>query len=310
MLLSMLVVAVLSADARTGSCSEVAALAEQELFAACSPSPNIGEETAIAVFAAREGLSRCPDEEGLWYAFLRGNELGDRSFEGEGFKRFPKGLDLLGKHFESLEAVADHATVRFPGSARIATVRARLHGSVRAAREALAVDASHPPAQVALGRALIAAGQLSEGTAALKKIPESTLRKTHGGMAALGRALLLTGNPNEAITAARVTVNTYGCGDDYERNGSGPFNARVKAEAQETIGLANLAIGKTLPSIWSLLTAWSLGRSSARDALMAHGKEPAVVQALTAVSREKSSWDGRRELASSLLKDLAPSRTP
>jgi len=91
-------------------------------------------------------LKTCPSSEGSWYALLRAREL-------------------LSCDPEQTLGLATRALGAAPSSVWIATVRARLLGTLEAAEAAVSLDPKHLPAQLALASAFVDAGEVSKARA-------------------------------------------------------------------------------------------------------------------------------------------------
>jgi len=109
-------------------------------------------EPARKVLAREQArLKQCSTSEGAWYAILRAREL-------------------LGCDPRRTLGLVDQARRLVPKSAPIATLRARLMGTALVAKEALALDPSYVPAQLALASALLDDGRVGEASAILRKL--------------------------------------------------------------------------------------------------------------------------------------------
>lgn len=171
--------------------------------------------------AAVEALKRCPGNERIAYVSLRAAELVPDDVGGDAeFLKFTQAV------------VAD-----FPRSVRIATIRARREGSVSAARNALAIDRSYAPAQVALAAALLAAGDKAGARAVIDGVKD--LEGTDDGYAVLARICWAERNAVTAIDAARRALRTHR-GPSIE---PGSADVRARAQAHEILGLAYLEQG-------------------------------------------------------------------
>jgi hypothetical protein len=107
-----------------------------------------GDPARRTLPAAVRELRKCPTSEGTWYEILRAREL-------------------LGCDPRRTLEFAERARQALPRSAAIATVRARLLGTLPAAKEAVALAPRYLPAELALVSALLDDGRIEEASAAL-----------------------------------------------------------------------------------------------------------------------------------------------
>jgi hypothetical protein len=115
-----------------------------------------GDPARRTLPAAVRELRKCPTSEGTWYEILRAREL-------------------LGCDPRRTLEFAERARQALPRSAAIATVRARLLGTLPAAKEAVALAPRYLPAELARVSALLDDGRIEEASAALNS---STLART------------------------------------------------------------------------------------------------------------------------------------
>lgn len=186
--------------------------------------------------AARAGLKTCPFSEPLLYRAARTAEV----------------LDAMGEGAQA-GAVARDALDHAPGSARIATVLARIEGTEQAARHAYDLDPHYTPAALALALVLARAGKVAEALA---------LANLGGGgaMADLARARvqLAAGRPRDAVVLARRALNPAQSGSEELAP-----SALIARDGNEVLGLALLADGKTREALGPLRAASSLGSTAA-----------------------------------------------
>lgn len=170
---------------------------------------------------ATEAEQRCPGSEPIAYFRLRAAELG-------------RGGAMVGQadaDRHALETLASQAFARFPQSVRIATVRARVLGTVDSAKQALAVDPNYLPAKIALAAAMVEAGQSKDAAILLERTPD--LGATSDGFAVLARARLRDGDLNGARKAAQMALT----GRDVEQLEPDARDPRAESSAHETLGL-------------------------------------------------------------------------
>ena len=239
---------------------------------------------ADAVAAAAEALRHDQGDEAAWYALLRGREmLGDHGPVSAGPEQ----------HRSLVEAV-EAVSRRLDWSARLAAVHARLDGSAASARSALQVNPGYPPAQVALGRALLREGLPQAARSLLEDVREP--ERVQGGAAALARARLETGDPGKALIAAARETNAPGlCGLEPAIH-----DPTLVSELDEIRGLARLALGATDAGVRSLLRAAAAGSAGARKALTGHAERDDIRRALGRLARDSGLAPEARELAAAL----------
>lgn len=199
---------------------------------------------------AVETLAECSDSEPLWYALIRAAELG----VGE----FP--LVIGARTFATPIDAAREAVSRVPGSARIATVLARLDSTTASARRAVALDAAWGPALAALAAALAAEGSNGEADAILATT--SVTKSVPGANTVRARILIALGKPEQAAALARRDLG------DVWPDAPEPFlMSVVRRDATETLGLALLAAHQPKQAAPHLKAAAALGSERARTVL-------------------------------------------
>jgi hypothetical protein len=211
------------------------------------------EGSVLEVFKdSSKAAQRCPDDELVAYARLRSAELGRGDFVG----------NLKPASREQLRRDANEAAARFPRSARILTVGARANRTVSAARQAVATDETYVPAKVALGAALVDAGDASSAVKLLESTPN--LSATSDGFTVLARARLAAHDPKGAIRAARSVFT----GRQMELIEPDVRNQWPVIEAHEIAGLAALQLGLYDDAARHLLAA-DFGSTNVHDLLAA-----------------------------------------
>lgn len=234
------------------------------------------------VASARAALEGVPGEEPVWYALLRGLEM-----LGEA------GPIRVGVRPATLGQVAEAQARRFRSSPRLATLWARLEGSVAAARAARAVNPAYAPAQVALGRALLREGSPHAARALLEAVEQP--ERIQGGAVALARARVATGDPGKALLAAAREPNAPGL---FALEPAIP-DPGIARELDEVRGLARLALGAFEAGARSLLEA-AEGCAGAHRALVAHAAGADVRRALARLARDPDLTPSARALAGAL----------
>jgi hypothetical protein len=171
---------------------------------------------------ATEASRRCPTDERLAYLRLRAAELGAGS--------------LMSHDANEAEhrRLARELAAQFPRSVRIATIAARYEGTVDLARKAVALDASYPPAQVALASALLADGDPVAAQRAIERVTD--LATTDDGFAVLARIQWAQGDLAGATEMAKRQLR----GRDPVGLEPGGGTARGMYRAHEVLGLAYL----------------------------------------------------------------------
>lgn len=246
----------------------------------------------LAFGEAAQGIRACPSDEKLWYLLLRAAELGGGAYP----------VDLPGGQARELKVAAEAASQRFPNSARIATARARVLGTLDAARQAVVLDPSYVPAQVALGAALLRAGDALVARQVLERVPASELGRVRGGYALLARARLAVGDLDGAVAAAA------------KEPGPRPMNPiepdardeRASRDAREVAGLAHLAAHRFDQAARMLLEA-AAGSASARASL--EHASPELRQALVRLRRGGKLTSAERSLLARILERRAQPTT-
>jgi hypothetical protein len=195
---------------------------------------------------AEADLRACPELEPQRYAVARLAELGYSA----GDARRANGPD---PHAKTLTEAALRA---FPRSARIATVAARLDGSVEFARRAVMIDPDYAPARVALAVALAASG---DARGALAMLPASG--QPASTLIARARISLAAGDARatlaDALAAGKATPR------ELE-----PMPGRdAVRDKEELLGLSLRALGRPAEARRRLESAASLGSAAARRAL-------------------------------------------
>lgn len=216
--------AVAVADAGTESrCSaDERALAKRFSTAALAMEP---EGVVGGIYdRATESEGRCADSEPIAYFRLRAAELG----------RGGPMVHATGTDQSELEAIAAKAVVRFPTSARIATAKSRIVGTVASAEQALALDPAYAPAKVSLAAAMLHFGQPAEARALLERTPN--LGSTSDGFSVLAQAALRLHD----LKAARKAAQTALTGRDVELVEPDARDPRPKLNAHETLGIISL----------------------------------------------------------------------
>jgi hypothetical protein len=212
---------------------------------------------------ATRALERCPASEGIAYVSLRASELVPDADGPE----------------PSLRRFVQELAARFPRSARIATIRARMEGTVDTARRAVAADAAYAPAQVALAAALLEAGDRSGARDAIDGVKD--LGTTDEGYAVLARIKWTQGDGRGAMEAAQRQLKG-GRRAPVVEPGSGDTKARSRAH--EILALGYLKQGQADKAAAHLLEAQPA--SSQVKALLA-SPGPALRQALARQRRAR-----------------------
>jgi hypothetical protein len=187
-------------------------------------------------------VQECPDSERIAYLRLRAAELRAQVLTSNDTQR------------REQRRLADELAARFPGSVKIATLRARLAGTVEAARSATAIDTSYVPAQVALASALLVAGDAAGADAILHRIKD--LRRLDDGFTVLARTRWALGNLAGAVDAANREIN----GRDMLGVEPGADDVRAIAGAHEILGLALVKKGQTRRAVPHLAAAAPFSR--------------------------------------------------
>jgi len=237
-----------SASAQVVNCAGVA-----DAFAArlALSTGAMDEDGAFALLrsAAEEDLRSCPDLERQRYYLARMAELG----------YFATGARRADGPAPGAQALAEESQRKHPLSVRIATVAARLDGSIDAARRAMALDPGYAPARTALAVALAAKG---DTPAALATLAGADSSQSAAALIVRARIRLMAGDANGALAAALAARNAG------QRKEPEPTPSRdILRDAEELLGLSSRALGKPLEARKHLERATVLGSAKAREAL-------------------------------------------
>jgi hypothetical protein len=236
------------ASAQAVNCVGVAEVFTGRLALAVGAADEDGE-FAVLRGAAEEDLRSCPELEPERYYLARMAELG---YSAQGPRR-------AAAPAPTARALAEDSLRRFPLSVRIATVAARLDGSVDAARRAIALDPGYAPAQTALAAALAAKGDTS---AALATLAAGDSELSASALIARARIRLTIGDANGAFADALVARDA-----GRERELEPTPSRDLLRNSEELLGLSSRALGKPLEAKQHLELAASLGSATAREAL-------------------------------------------
>jgi hypothetical protein len=199
--------------------------------------------------AAEKDLRSCPDLEPQLYYLARMAELG---YPTTGARR-ADGPDAEAR------ALAEKSLRKYPRSVRIATVAARLDGSVEAAQRAMALDPGYAPARAALAAALARKGDTS---AALATLTGATSSQSASALIALARIKLAAGDANGAFAEALATRNAA------QREPEPTPGRDILRDTEELLGLSSRALGNSQEASKHFERAASLGSATAREALV------------------------------------------
>ena len=239
--------ALASAAVRAAGCDQIA----RSFAARLNISAGAMDEGGALVLlseAAKEGLRACPDLEPQSYIAARIAELG-----------YAAGARRTAAQTVGALALAQDAARRHPDSVRIATVLARLEGSLDAARRAMALDARYAPARVQLAWALAATGARAEALVLLSQGRDTERPASEWN--ARARIRLAAGEAKaakvdaKAARAAKTREPELTPGTDIFR------------DTQETLGLSLMALGRPDDAKEHFELAAAVGSSKAKAAL-------------------------------------------
>jgi len=196
---------------------------------------------------AEHDLSSCPDLEPQSYAVARLAELG---YPGKGSRR-------AAAADPDARALADQALRRHPRSVRIATVAARLDGSIEAAQRATALDPGYEPARTAQAAALARHG---DTTAALAALAGDASGLSRAALIERARIRLTAGDAKGALADTLAVDRTR----QQEREPTPGFDSA--RDTQELLGLSLRTLRKP-EARKHLERAASMGSAAAREAL-------------------------------------------
>jgi tetratricopeptide (TPR) repeat protein len=250
----LIVVAVLSvAVARVEaaeSCGALESRLEAQVAGLQMVADQVGELRAIGD-AALEGVKACPQSERLWYLAARSAEVLEGSSGGAAFPEAG-----------SARKIAQQAAAHVPRSAAVATVLARVDQTEQSARMAYDLDPHYAPARRALALALARKGSFDDA----RKLV--TPAAGAADLTARARVLLAAGKPGEAAAEAQKALKRPRP-DAAELSPT----TEILREANEVLGFALLAQGRTREALRALHVAASTG-SLAAQAELAKRREP------------------------------------
>lgn len=152
--------------------------------------------------------NRCANDPGLAYLALRIAELDTANTTSRRLLLPPALHAEMQEQYAMLQARlrtrANDYHARFPDSVQIATIQARVLKTVEAARNALKINPTYPPALAALAESLLTAGETAEAEAALLQIKDLTA--IPDGYTLLARIRLARDDLAGAIVAARKSL--------------------------------------------------------------------------------------------------------
>ena len=192
-------------------------------------------------YSALEGVKTCPDSARLWYLAVRSAEVLDGS--------------PVFDNYGGTKAIAADASKHAPQSVQIATVVARLDGSVASAQKAYDLDHNYGPARNALALALSHEGSAAN---ALKLLEGRTGVEDH---LARARILLRDNKPTQAATEARTALKMRASPVEPT------LGADILREGNEILAFALLTMGRTKEAIGPLKTAAATGSAAAQSEL-------------------------------------------
>lgn len=197
--------------------------------------------------AAEEDLRACPGLEPQRYYLARMAELG---YAGARRAAGPT---------PDARAFAEESLRQHPRSVRIATVAARLDGSIETAQHAVTLDPGYVPAQTALAAALAAKG---DKTAALAILAGAGSDQSAAALILRARIKLAAGD------AGGARADALAASDAAQKKQPEPTPGRdILRDAEELLGLSSRALGKSTEAKKHLERAASLGSAAAREAL-------------------------------------------
>jgi tetratricopeptide (TPR) repeat protein len=195
--------------------------------------------------SALEAVKTCQESERLWYLAARSAELLEVPFGGEAFASYG-----------GAKKIAADAAAHAPHSAKVATVLARLDGSVASAQKAYELDRDYTPARDALALALSDEGRLADAMALLQG---RTFLEDHLTRA---RILLQVNQTNEAAAEARSALKM-----PLASLQEPTPTAAILRDGNEVLAFALLAMGRTREALVPLRTAAGAGSIIARSEL-------------------------------------------
>jgi tetratricopeptide (TPR) repeat protein len=235
-----------TANAQPVDCAGVAETFEARM----ALSPGAADEDGAFILLRREAehdLSSCPDLEPQRYAVARMAELGYSATRAR-----------RGTAEPDARVLAEEALRQHPGSARIATVEARLDGSVQAAQRAAGLDPGYGPARTALAAALARQGDTA---AALASLAGDASGLSRAALIERARIKLDRGDAKGALADLRAVDHAR----QREMEPTPGFDS--SRDTEELLGLSLSALGKTAQARKHLQQAASMGSAKAQEAL-------------------------------------------
>jgi hypothetical protein len=235
------------ASAAQADCAGLAAKFEARLALL----PGAADEDGNWVLLRREAdldLHSCPDLEPQRYFVVRMAELG---YPAVGSRR-GDAADATAM------ALAEDALRKHPDSARIATIVARLSGSIESARRATALDPSYGPARTALAAALAAS---DNAAAAIATVPGDPSSLSAAALIERARIKLAAGDAHGAL-ADSLACGRAPSGDPEPT----PGRDRTR-DCEELLGFSLTALGREGQAKKHFEAAAALGSARARQAL-------------------------------------------
>ena len=213
-------------------------------LAACSMAME-PEGRRHAIFdQATEASLRCRDDEQLAYVRLRAAELGADATANDQAA------------WQAFQRLTVDLSKQFPKSARIATIAARAERTVDRAHQAVMLDPSYAPAQVALVRALLGAGKSDEARNVIDGVKK--LGALDDGFTALALVKWAQGDVKGTVEAANKELK----GRDAFGVEPGEGDLRAIAEAHEVLGLAYVKLAKWDKAAPHLVAARSTSKAA------------------------------------------------
>ena len=192
-LIAVLVAGAVPGEPPADQCSRIQAALESALESA--ESRKEPEDALHGIYSeAVNATQRCPAAEGLAYVLVRSAELGRGMLIAE----------LPDNGLPELPKLAATAAERFPASARILTVQARVSRDVDVARRALAADPRYVPARVVLADILVQSGDWRGAEAILEGTQH--LSATNDGLVVLALVKLKKGDARGALAKANQAL--------------------------------------------------------------------------------------------------------
>jgi tetratricopeptide (TPR) repeat protein len=270
----------LNSEASDGNCDIRGALAYEHLTQIMLVADPTGWLRSV-YNSAQASVVECPDSESVWYALLRSAEI-------LGAEKVRISRTEVMEYRKAVES----AWNQIPHSARIATIRARLLGTVESAESAVSLDPRYAPAHIALARAQLTTGNTSGAQETMRYLAHD---RSPGVHVLLARIEFAQGNYKGAIEQVKrersMTPNPV-------EPMILPDEVAVR-DSEEVAGLSYLQLGNYHRAAIFLVSATVRGSESGVRSL--NNADPRLLNALRQLANDPSAPATSRDVASHFL---------